>query len=164
MERAQQGEREAFRALFKEIGPLIARFVRRRLFDRQEVEDVCQEALFAVYQSRHTYQAARPFEPWLFAIVRNVTGGYFRRNRLRSAWQTPVDDIPEVGTEDESGLAVEWREALGLLSPTQIEALRLTKLVGLSVAEASEHAGASVGTMKVRVHRAYESLKRSILP
>jgi RNA polymerase sigma factor (sigma-70 family) len=163
MERAQQGEREAFHALFKEIGPLIARFVRRRLFDQQEVVDVCQEALFAVYQSRHTYQPARPFEPWLFAIVRNVTAQYLRRNRLSSTWQAPIDDIPEVGTEDESGLAVEWREALNQLSPAQIEALRLTKLVGLSVAEASERAGASAGTMKVRVHRAYESLKRSIL-
>jgi RNA polymerase sigma-70 factor, ECF subfamily len=164
MERAQQGEREAFHALFKEIGPLIARFVRRRLFDQQEVVDVCQEALFAVYQSRHTYQPARPFEPWLFAIVRNVTAQYLRRNRLSSIWQAPINESPEVGTEDESGLAVEWREALNQLSPTQMEALRLTKLVGLSVAEASERAGASVGTMKVRVHRAYESLKRSILP
>jgi RNA polymerase sigma-70 factor, ECF subfamily len=162
MERAQQGEKEAFHALFKDIGPLIARFVRRRLFDQQEIVDVCQEALFVVYH-RHTYQPARPFEPWLFAIVRNVTGQCLRRNRLSSTWQAPIDDIPEVGTDDESGLAVEWREALNQLSPTQMEALRLTKLVGLSVAEASERAGASVGTMKVRVHRAYESLKRSIL-
>jgi RNA polymerase sigma-70 factor (ECF subfamily) len=163
MERAQQGEREAFHDLFEEIGPLITRFVRRRLFDQQQVEDVCQEVLIAVYQSRRTYQPARPFEPWLFAIVRNVTGRYLRRNRLWSAWEAPIDDIPEVGTEDDSGLAVEWQEALGQLSPTQIEALRLTKLVGLSVAEASERTGASVGTMKVRVHRAYESLRRSIL-
>jgi RNA polymerase sigma-70 factor (ECF subfamily) len=163
MERAQQGEKEAFHDLFKEIGPLITRFVRRRLFDQQQVEDVCQEVLIAVYQSRRTYQPARPFEPWLFAIVRNVTGRYLRRNRLWSAWEAPIDDIPEVGTEDDSGLAVEWQEALGQLSPTQIEALRLTKLVGLSVAEASERTGASVGTMKVRVHRAYESLRRSIL-
>jgi RNA polymerase sigma-70 factor, ECF subfamily len=163
MERAQQGEREAFHDLFEEIGPLITRFVRRRLFDQQQLEDVCQEVLIAVYQSRRTYQPARPFEPWLFAIVRNVTWRYLRRNRLRSAWEAPIDDIPEVGTEDESGLAVEWQEALGQLSPTQIEALRLTKLVGLSVAEASERTGASVGTMKVRVHRAYESLRRSML-
>jgi DNA-directed RNA polymerase specialized sigma24 family protein len=100
----------------------------------------------------------------LFAIVRNVTRQYLRRNRLSRTWQAPINEILEVGTDDESGLAVEWRGALNQLSPTQMEALRLTKFVGLSVAEASEHAGASVGTMKVRVHRAYESLKRSILP
>jgi RNA polymerase sigma-70 factor, ECF subfamily len=55
------------------------------------------------------------------------------------------------------------REALEQLSPTQMEALSLTKVEGLSVEEAAQRAGTSIGSMKVRVHRAYESLKRSLL-
>ena len=61
MERAQNGDREAFQALFAEIGPIITLFVRRRVFDQAEVDDVCQEALLAIFKSRHTYQPARPF-------------------------------------------------------------------------------------------------------
>jgi DNA-directed RNA polymerase specialized sigma24 family protein len=38
MGRAQDGDREAFRELFEEIGPLIGRFVRRRMTDRVEAE------------------------------------------------------------------------------------------------------------------------------
>jgi|ERR1700722_9237368 RNA polymerase sigma-70 factor (ECF subfamily) len=162
MERAQNGEREAFQALFADIGPLITLFVRRRVFDQSEVDDVCQEALLAVFKSRHTYQPARPFEPWLFAIVRNVTAAYFQRNRQHGRWQAPTSEIPETWAEDESSLGVELSDGLSQLSANQLEALKLTKLSGFSIAEAAQRAGTSVGSMKVRVHRAYESLKRSM--
>jgi RNA polymerase sigma-70 factor, ECF subfamily len=72
MERVQRGEREAFHMLFKDIGPLITRFLHRRLSGNSEIEDICQETVLAVYKSRHTYQPDRPFEPWLFAILRKV--------------------------------------------------------------------------------------------
>jgi len=162
MERAQKGDREAFQALFADIGPLITLFVRRRVFDQAEVDDVCQEALLAVFKSRHTYQPARPFEPWLFAIVRNVIAAYLQRNRQRGKWQAPTSEIPETWAEDESSLGVELRDGLNQLSANQLEALKLTKLSGFSIAEAAQRAGTSVGSMKVRVHRAYESLKRSM--
>jgi RNA polymerase sigma-70 factor, ECF subfamily len=163
MERAQRGDREAFHTLFKEIGPLITRFLRRRLADNTEIEDICQEVMIAVYKSRHTYQPERPFEPWLFAIVRNVSGEHFRRERQRLAFQIVVDELPELGIEGGSGQDLEVREALEQLSPAQMEALNLTKVEGLSVEEAAQRAGTSIGSMKVRVHRAYESLKRSLL-
>jgi RNA polymerase sigma-70 factor, ECF subfamily len=163
MERAQGGDREAFYALFEDIGPLITTTLRRRLSDQTEVEDVCQEILIAVYKSRHTYQPERPFEPWLFAIVRNVAGEYLRRNRQHFGFQMQMDELPETSTEGLSSLSVELREALDQLSPTQIEALGLTKALGLSIAEASQRAGTTVASMKVRVHRAYDTLKKSLI-
>jgi RNA polymerase sigma-70 factor (ECF subfamily) len=163
MERAQNGDREAFHALFTDVGPLVTRFLRRRLPDQTEVEDICQEALIAVYKSRHSYQPERPFEPWLFAIVRKVTGAHLRRNRQRLGIQVYMDETPEICVEGTSTLVVELRQALEQLSPTQMEALGLTKLLGLSVAEAARRAGTTVGSMKVRVHRAYGSLKRSLI-
>jgi RNA polymerase sigma-70 factor (ECF subfamily) len=162
MELAQNGDKEAFKALFDEIGPFITRFVRRRVFDQAEVDDVCQEALLAVFKSRHTYQPARAFEPWLFAIVRNVIGAYLQRNRQHNRWHEPTSALPEAWAEDESSLAVELRDGLDQLSAHQLEALKLTKLSGFSIAEAARRAGTSVGSMKVRIHRAYVSLKRSM--
>jgi RNA polymerase sigma-70 factor (ECF subfamily) len=163
MERAQGGDREAFHSLFKEVGPLITRFLRRRRSDNTEIEDICQEAMIAVYKSRHTYQPARPFEPWLFAIVRNVSAEHFRRERQRLGFQVQVDDLPEICLEASSSQDLELREALEHLSPAQMEALSLTKVIGLSIEEAARRAGTSVGSMKVRVHRAYGSLKRALL-
>jgi RNA polymerase sigma-70 factor, ECF subfamily len=163
MERAREGDREAFHTLFKEVGPLITRFLRRRLSDYSEIEDICQEAMIAVYKSRHTYQPQRPFEPWLFAIIRKVTGEHFRLERQRLGFQVQVAELPEISSAGGSSNDLELREALQQLSPTQMEALGLTKVVGLSVEEAARRTGTSVGSMKVRVHRAYQSLKRSLL-
>jgi RNA polymerase sigma-70 factor (ECF subfamily) len=162
MERAQGGDRDAFQTLFKEVGPLITRVLHRRLSNHSEIEDICQEVMIAVYRSRHTYQPALPFEPWLFAIVRKVSSEHFRRERQRLGFQVQVEEMPE-SIEGGSLNDLELREAFSQLSPTQMEALGLTKVVGLSVEEAARRTGTSVASMKVRVHRAYQSLKRSLL-
>lgn len=163
MERAQNGDKEAFQTLFVDIGPLITRFVRRRGLDQSEVDDVCQETLLAIFKSRHSYQPTRPFEPWLFAIVRHVMAAYFARTRQHARGREPMGEIAELCTEDGSALAVELRDGLSRLSTNQLQALELTKLSGFSIAEAARRAGTSVGSMKLRVHRAYESLKKSML-
>jgi len=158
----QDGDQQAFRTLFDEVGPIITRFVRRRVADQTEAEDVCQEALIAIFKSRHTYQPTRPFEPWLYAILRNVISRSFSHSLQRARWQETVAELPEVEGEGHSIQGLELREAFARLSPNQREAVRLTKLDGLSIAEASRVAGASVASMKVRVHRAYQSLKESL--
>ena len=163
MERAQNGDKAAFQSLFEQIGPLVMRFLRRRLTDETEAEDVCQEVMIAVYRSRHTFQPDRPFEPWLFAIARKVAGEHLRRHREHFGFQVLAEELPEVGAGDASGLSVEFGEALEQLSPAQIEAVSLTKVLGLSIEDASRRAGTNVASMKVRVHRAYESLKKSLI-
>ena len=163
MERAQRGDREAFHSLFKDVGPLIERFLRRRISGISDLEDICQEAMIAVYKSRHTYQPERPFEPWLFAIVRKVSGEHYRRERQRLGFQVQLEDLPEFCLDGGSVNELELHQALDQLTPTQLEAIGLTKVIGLSVEEAASRAGTSVGSMKVRVHRAYESLKRFLL-
>jgi RNA polymerase sigma-70 factor (ECF subfamily) len=162
MERSQRGDRNAFQLLFQDIGPLITRFVRRRVIDQAEAEDVCQESMLAIFKSRHTYESGRPFEPWMFAIVRNVASAHFRRTSETMRRVEMTDEIPEFAGEDTLGMTIEMREAFESLSPDQIEALLLTKIQGLSVADASKIAGASVASIKVRVHRAYQTLKKSM--
>jgi RNA polymerase sigma factor (sigma-70 family) len=111
MARAQKGDREAFHTLFKDIGPFITRSLRRRL-PAGEAEDICQEILIAVYKSRHTYQSDRPFEPWLFAIIQNVTAKYLHRNQKRQQVEAQLDELPEVSVEGGSGLESDLRTAL----------------------------------------------------
>lgn len=163
MERAQRGDKEAFCALVKEIGPLIANCLRRRVADPHELEDACQETLIAIYESRHTYEPSRPLEPWIFAIARHVGANHFRSQRFRASWQVLFDEMPEAVGESSGSCMAGLRHAVARLSRFQREALLMTKIEGLSLAEASARTGASVGTLKVRVHRAYQSLKRSIL-
>lgn len=108
------------------------------------------------------YQSDRPFEPWLFAIIQNVTSKYLDHNQKRQQVEAQLDELPEVLIEGGSGPELDLRTALEQPPPTQLEALALTK-VGLSVAEAASRAGTSIASMKIRAHRAYEFLKRSLL-
>jgi RNA polymerase sigma-70 factor, ECF subfamily len=162
MKRAQQGERDAFQALFNDVGPLITRFVARRIHEPSEVEDVCQEILLAVYQSRHTFQPTRPLEPWLFAIARNVCADHNQRHWARVSRQHLVEDVPENVTEGEASVALDLQRALARLSQVQLEALKLIKIEGLSFAEVSKRTGDTVGSLKVRVHRTYKFLKKAV--
>jgi RNA polymerase sigma-70 factor (ECF subfamily) len=54
MGRAQQGERDAYGALLREVSNALATHLRRHVSDRNEIEDVCQETLIAIHRARHT--------------------------------------------------------------------------------------------------------------
>ncbi|MBV8356333.1 MAG: RNA polymerase sigma factor [Deltaproteobacteria bacterium] len=163
MQRSQAGEREAFCELVNEIGPVIARFLRRRVADEHELDDVCQETLLAIYESRHTYEPSRPFEPWMFAIARHVGAAHFKRYASRTSWQKIVDELPEKAARDLGNLRLRFQEAMAQLPEIQREALVMMKVNGFSLQEASEQTGSSVGALKVRVHRAYEALRKNLL-
>jgi RNA polymerase sigma factor (sigma-70 family) len=162
MQRAQDGDRAAFCELVNEIGPAIANFLRRRISDQHELDDVCQETLLAIYESRHTYDPSRPLEPWIFAIARNVGAVHFKRYASRASWQALRGEVPEAA-QDSGSLRLRFRQAIVQLPELQREAFMMMQVEGLSPREASERTGVNVGALKVRMHRAYRALKKGLL-
>jgi RNA polymerase sigma-70 factor (ECF subfamily) len=159
MARAQDGDRDAFRTLLENILPQVRAFLRRRLLDASELEDLCQETLLAFYQARRTYDPARPVEPWLFAIARNVAAEHRRSHTRRTRWLELVDAPPERPGDIASGAWARLQEALERLPRTQREAFTLLKLDGMTVVDAARQAGVKTNALRVRAHRAYQSLK-----
>src|SRR5262245_13068492 len=154
---AQAGDREAYRAVLEDIGPLLLGWLRRWLADSADLADVYQDALVHLHSARHTYDPARPFEPWLFAIARHCAADHARRRRQR-AWELLVAELPDAAAEsdpDRYALA----DALRSLPRPQREAFSMLKLEGLSVGAAAARAGVTPGALKVRAHRAYKALK-----
>ena len=162
MARLQQGDADACKELLDDIGRSLTYFLRRRLADPQELEDVYQEVFMAIFEARHTYEPGRPFEPWVFAIARNIAADYSRRRWRRAHWEELVADPPERPADTWNPTAPELSAVLAELPPDQGEAFSMLKLDGLSVEAAAERAGISVGALRVRAHRAYKSLKRLI--
>jgi RNA polymerase sigma-70 factor (ECF subfamily) len=162
MERLQQGDADACSALLDDIGPSLMYFLRRRVADVHELEDVYQEVFMAIFEARQTYEPGRPFEPWLFAIARNIAVDYSRRRWKRAHWEELVAELPEHPADSSNAAAPELNALLAELPPDQREAFSMLKLDGLSVEAAAARAGVSVGALKVRAHRAYKSLKRLI--
>ena len=162
MARVQDGDRESCRLLFDDVGPMVMSFLRRRIADRSELEDVYQDAMLALFQARHTYQPSRPLEPWLFAIARNVAADHARRYWARARFEQLTDRIPESVSPEQPQPERSLRDAMARLPEPQREAFAMLKLEGMTVEQAAERAGTSVGALKVRAHRAYKALKKII--
>jgi RNA polymerase sigma-70 factor (ECF subfamily) len=153
---AQRGDARAYEALLGELAVAIERYVRRRFGSlRLFSEDCVQECLLAVHVGRHTYDPRRPFRPWLFAIVRNKTIDLLRRSYIAPG--VSFDDAKSPSWRDYAAdpadevAAGQW---LGQLEPLYRHALELTKLQGLSTAEAAVVAGVTETAMRARVSRA----------
>jgi len=159
MTATQQGDVEAYRALLDDIGPVLMRFLRSRISDRQELDDVYQETLLALHRARHTYQAPRPVEPWLFAIAKHVLFRHMKRHRVRASREIALDGLPEWSIGGDGAASVELTKALDCLPPSHRQAIELLKFEGLSTEAAAARAGTTPAAFRVRAHRAYKALR-----
>jgi RNA polymerase sigma-70 factor (ECF subfamily) len=168
MARAQAGERLAYEALLRDILPFLRALARYRFRDARDVEDVVQDVLVTLHTIRHTYDPARPFRPWLATIARRRIVDHVRVRVRTVGRESVIDDVPETflaaPTNEPRDEAAErlLRQALETLPAGQRQAVELLKLKDMSLKEASEVSGQSVGALKVAMHRALKTLKRAL--
>lgn len=170
MERAQGGDRGAYRRLLEDITPYLRALAARQMHNRSDIEDAVQDILLTVHSVRHTYDPSRPFGPWLVAIAnRRIVDGLRRRGRT-GIHETPFESEnetfmdPAANLQEEAVDARTVREAVQQLPAGQRDALRMLKLEEMSLKEASAASGVSVAALKVAVHRALKTLRRLIGP
>jgi RNA polymerase sigma-70 factor (ECF subfamily) len=160
MAAAQVGDANAYRTLLSELAPWLRRYYARRL-PAAMTEDAVQDVLLAVHEKRHTYDPARPFGPWLAAIAR-----YKWIDRLRSLRAEAAEPLDEnIGVPDHEAAVIAgstFQQLLAELKPPQAQAIRLVKLEGYSVEEASRATGQSVSLVKVNIHRGIKRLANII--
>jgi RNA polymerase sigma-70 factor (ECF subfamily) len=151
MAAAQSGNAGVYHRLMREVSGWLRRYFARRLPPAM-VDDAVQDTLLAIHEKRHTYDPARPFEPWLAAIAR-----YKRIDRLRAMKAAPTEalseDIPVNDHGDTVMNARSLERLLAELKPAQSDVIRLVKLQGLSVEEAAVRTGQSISLVKVNIHR-----------
>lgn len=151
MAAAQAGNGGAYRRLLTELQAWLTRYYAHRL-PMTQVDDAVQDTMLAVHQKRHTYDPARPFKPWLSAVARHKW-----IDRLRAMSRTATESLPPaIAVQDhESAVtsATVLRQLMTELKPAQADAIRLVKLEGYSVDEASAKTGQSGSLIKVNIHR-----------
>ncbi len=175
MDRYARGDDAAFDELYRRGAPRLRGFLIRLCGDRALAEDLIQEAFLRVHRARGSFGAGAPAVPWILAIGRNVFRDHVRRVRARpatTAGSTAEDDHaqqPEaaVDTRGDEALAAQEmldvvRRTLSELPTLQREAFLLLRFEGLSVSEAAQVVGASVGAVKIRAFRAYEALRAAL--
>ena len=156
MAAAQKGDGALYRRLLEQVRPWLKRYFGARLPPAM-VDDAVQDTLVALHEKRNSYDASRPFGPWLVAIAR-----YKWIDRVRDASRFVILSLDaEIPVEDhgESTIsAAALDKLLGRLKPAQASVIRLVKLRGLSIAHASGATGQSAALVKINIHRGLKKL------
>ena len=119
---------------------------------------------------RPNYDDARgSLRQYLYGIVRNLVRQREQANGREVIWDDEITDCalaaqPSLDTVASTELSVIVQAAISALPPLQREAIVLCELEELSLGEAAAVVGADVGTVKSRLHRAREGLRRSLAP
>jgi RNA polymerase sigma factor (sigma-70 family) len=156
MAATQRGDADAYRALLVELTIWLRRYYVRRL-PPSMTEDAVQDVLLAVHEKRHTYDPARPFGPWLAAIARYKW--IDRLRALKADTSEPLDENIGVADHGDGVVASSaLRRLLASLKPAQADVIRLVKIEGYSIEQASQATGQSVSLVKVNIHRGIKRL------
>jgi RNA polymerase sigma-70 factor (ECF subfamily) len=161
--RVLDGDSRAFTLLVdRHLQPCL-RFATRMLGNRQDAEDVTQEALLRAYRAIATYDAAGNFRTWLFAILVNrCRTSLLKRSRYVRRVLTDDEALLDATATDRSGateLRFEIERAVAQLEPDQREAFLLKHVEQLGYDEMAAVTGAGVSALKMRVKRACERLQ-----
>lgn len=165
MERYVDGEAEAFQFLYRRVSPNLMGYLLRLTRNRERAEDLLQITFSKIHRARGSYLRGAPILPWILSIARRSFLDERRSANVRTEDLSPDGSLPE-RQQEERPLPAELSDALevaiGRLPETYREAIVLTKITGLSVAEAASVLGATETAVKLRVHRGYNQLRKEL--
>lgn len=163
--------------LIAEHRPQLRSFIRNRVNDRDDAEDILQDVFYQLVKTVGT--AMNPIEQvsaWLYTVARNriINHGTKKREKLLPAYQEDTDDdtmlsglseilFDETSPETEYLRSLVWLElegALAELPAEQREIFELTELEALPLKEISRATGVSVNTLSSRKHYAVLHLRK----
>lgn len=166
---ASQGDGVAWAELVGQHQEAVFRLAYLLLGDADEAKDVAQEAFIRAFRSLHQFDSARPLRPWLLRITTNMVHNRRRAvGRYLAALQRLVRLAPEPlfspapeETLPQAEAQMLW-QAVRRLNSTDQQIIYLRYFLELSVAETAYAAGIAPGTVKSRLSRALERLRRVV--
>ena len=161
MAKAQEGDKSAYNVLLAETGMWLERYFRRRVPPHQ-LDDLVQDVLLAVHNKRATYDATRPFLPWLAAIARYRWVDHLRKVYKHESEMLEDGHAVEDSDEDVVEARVSLERLFVHLPDKQAEVIELVKIEGHSIKEAAAQTGQSESLVKVNIHRGLKKLSALI--
>lgn len=154
----------AFRALLIETIPHLRAFARALTRDRDQADDLVQDAVTRALAASDQFEEGTNFKAWMFTILRNLYVNGLRRNQNRFE---PLDDVTLAktstpATQDAQVEFTQFVKIFGSLRPEYREVLILVGATGLSYEEAAAICGCAVGTIKSRLSRARRDLANRV--
>lgn len=162
--RAVQGCEDAFAALIGRHRWLVFGLVWSLLQDRDDAEDAAQETWVLAYRHLPELRAPSRFAAWLCALARNTGYKWLGKRAIEAQRYARLEEMAALpAPTGESPTRETLRQALGELSEEERAATTLHYLVGLDQAQVAGLLQVPVGTVKSRLHRARQLLKRRLI-
>ena len=161
--RVLDGDQDAFRILVRRHQDMLYAHAMRMTGRSDVATDLVQASLVKAYTSLHRCRNPDRFGAWAFRIVSNRCKDYLKNVRRKDV--ALEDAAPVAGSRDpeddleRSELRHRLDRAMAELPEDQREAFVMKHEEGRSYGEMAELVGMSVGALKMRVHRARETLK-----
>lgn len=170
--KVQKGDSRAFDLLVlkyqHKIFALIGRYVR----DRDEVQDVAQEAFIKAYKALPSFRGESAFYTWLYRIAINTAKNYLvSRSRRPPGSDVELEDaeyfetgggLREIENPENALFGAELKAvvdgAIGALPEDLRTAITLREFDGLSYEEIADIMACPVGTVRSRIFRAREAI------
>jgi RNA polymerase sigma-70 factor (ECF subfamily) len=181
VQRTQQGDRSAFRALFDKYHRRVFAVSLAVVKNPQDAHDVVQEAFVRVHRHLGSFQGASSFYTWLYRITMNLSIDHHRRKK--TARQVDYDDgilredgeseaadriVPSYAGNDpgrahaQKELAERMQEALATLPPYHQEVIVLREVDGLSYEEIAKIMKVPKGTIMSRLFHARRKMQHAL--
>ncbi len=155
----QQGDAESTAGLIEHVSPLLHRFFKVHTVSRRFADDLLQETWLRIHKARHTYRKGEAVLPWIYAIARHVRVDQYRKVQHVESREQAVDALPEKVQPMAADSAPDLETILQNLPESQAEVIFMMKVSGMSLEEVARATSSSVGSVKQKVHRAYDKLR-----
>ena len=176
LEQIRKGDNSGFELLVKEHSRKIIGLAWRLVGNREEAEDLAQEAFFRLHRSVHKFRGDSRISTWLYRTTTRLAIDHLRRERIKRKLfffrsdSESVDPVEQaIDFSQDPGREVQSRETMRLLqhsltrlSPRQQVIFTLRHYEGLPLKEIAAHLGLKTGTVKVHLHRAVMQLREDL--
>jgi RNA polymerase sigma-70 factor (ECF subfamily) len=165
--RIGDADREAFRCFYERYAPRLLAYVRQLSRQRENPEDILQEVFLTVWRKAATYRPERgDVAGWLYTITRNrLVDRWRRKGGVEESSAVDLQGLASPG-RDNAGLVLDLsiRQALGVLTPEQREAIELAYFGGLTYDETARRLDLPLGTLKSRIRVGLARMRELLQP
>lgn len=153
----------AFAALYQSQAPVLRRFVQRRLFRQDDVEDIVQQTFLRLHLVREAYRTGEPLRPWLCTIAANLIRDHLRMKQRRpeQSYESTAHtrDEPRVDPSEIGEANAALEAAMAHLSEVTQRIMQEHFMLERPLVDIANELGEKPTTVRVRLHRGCKRLR-----
>ena len=163
---AIRGDREAFEMIIRSSSRTLFAIAYGVLQNREEAEDVVQDAFVKAWKTRWRVRDPEKFPAWLAAIARNRARDVFRARRTVPLSDEQLNEEPHVTADPHAGSDVngEVHAALASLPETHRLAITLRYFEANDYATIERTLGLTNGALRGILGRALQTMRKRLQP